>query len=122
MSPHWFGSGMHTCKSRTYVCQELLADKDVEADSRQHVCLKLQACYVASNPKPCKADLVQLPPPNPPANPPPLRSSWAFWAEVYVALPVAVRCHWTVRAIMAGKHVLCETPSEPWLPPGLATL
>ncbi|CAJ1363691.1 unnamed protein product [Effrenium voratum] len=30
---------------------------------------------------------------------------------VYVALPVAVRCHWTVRAIMAGKHVLCETPS-----------
>eukprot|EP00913_Durusdinium_trenchii_P022518 g21153.t1 len=30
---------------------------------------------------------------------------------VYNALPVGVRCHWTVKAILAGKHVLCETPS-----------
>jgi len=30
---------------------------------------------------------------------------------VYNVLPAAHRCHWTVRAIQAGKHVLCETPS-----------
>eukprot|EP00931_Biecheleriopsis_adriatica_P102761 TRINITY_DN77697_c0_g1_i1.p1 TRINITY_DN77697_c0_g1~~TRINITY_DN77697_c0_g1_i1.p1 ORF type:complete len:390 (+),score=79.63 TRINITY_DN77697_c0_g1_i1:68-1171(+) len=30
---------------------------------------------------------------------------------VYNVLPSGVRCHWTVRAILAGKHVLSETPS-----------
>lgn len=31
--------------------------------------------------------------------------------EVYNVLPAAVRCYWTVKAILAGKHVLSETPS-----------
>jgi len=30
---------------------------------------------------------------------------------VYNVLPAAVRCQWTVKAILAGKHVLSETPS-----------
>merc|ERR1719384_2668490 len=29
---------------------------------------------------------------------------------VYNVLPVGVRCQWTVRALLAGKHVLSETP------------
>lgn len=29
---------------------------------------------------------------------------------VYNVLPTAVRCHWNVRALLAGKHVLSETP------------
>lgn len=29
---------------------------------------------------------------------------------VYNVLPIAVRCQWTVRALLAGKHVLSETP------------
>ena len=32
-------------------------------------------------------------------------------AEVYNVLPASVRCYWTVKAILAGKHVLSETPS-----------
>eukprot|EP00930_Biecheleria_cincta_P009066 TRINITY_DN110704_c0_g1_i1.p1 TRINITY_DN110704_c0_g1~~TRINITY_DN110704_c0_g1_i1.p1 ORF type:complete len:371 (-),score=67.27 TRINITY_DN110704_c0_g1_i1:29-1141(-) len=30
---------------------------------------------------------------------------------VYNVLPLSVRCEWTVKAILAGKHVLSETPS-----------
>eukprot|EP00434_Breviolum_minutum_P027254 symbB.v1.2.024100.t1/scaffold2258.1/size84211/3 len=30
---------------------------------------------------------------------------------VYNVLPASVRCYWTVKAILAGKHVLSETPS-----------
>lgn len=30
---------------------------------------------------------------------------------VYNVLPAGVRCYWTVKAILAGKHVLSETPS-----------
>eukprot|EP00927_Polykrikos_kofoidii_P002356 TRINITY_DN10924_c0_g1_i4.p1 TRINITY_DN10924_c0_g1~~TRINITY_DN10924_c0_g1_i4.p1 ORF type:complete len:369 (-),score=69.84 TRINITY_DN10924_c0_g1_i4:195-1301(-) len=29
---------------------------------------------------------------------------------VYNVLPIGIRCQWTVRALLAGKHVLSETP------------
>lgn len=35
--------------------------------------------------------------------------AWSY--EVYNVLPAGVRCYWTVKAILAGKHVLSETPS-----------
>jgi hypothetical protein len=37
--------------------------------------------------------------------------AWSY--EVYNVLPAGVRCYWTVKAILAGKHVLSETPSVP---------
>eukprot|EP00747_Dinoflagellata_sp_TGD_P107119 gnl/TRDRNA2_/TRDRNA2_170036_c0_seq11.p1 gnl/TRDRNA2_/TRDRNA2_170036_c0~~gnl/TRDRNA2_/TRDRNA2_170036_c0_seq11.p1 ORF type:complete len:376 (-),score=74.05 gnl/TRDRNA2_/TRDRNA2_170036_c0_seq11:237-1364(-) len=29
---------------------------------------------------------------------------------VYNALPISMRCAWTVKSLVAGKHVLCESP------------